>query len=256
MYCPTCGNQTAPGSAFCPNCGTPLTGGPSGQGPITNGGYDTNRRYDGGRNVGSGRYNGYNDYNGNNRMENASGYPGRPMRAPIYGTEPVKDDFSTWKYYLLGFITCFIYMLWIWYKMIETINIVCKGDGEETPGFLKFMLLTVVTFGIYGYVFSYKFAVRLQNNMPRYHQQVKSLGSMDLGPAILLLTIGGMCLNTIFSLIIGTSLRIGIFLSIYAYYLTFANINMLAQAYNHGVRARMSSHNMYRDPRSGYQNRS
>ena len=53
--------------------------------------------------------------------------------------------------------------------MIQDINTACEGDGQRTPGLLAFILLGIITCGIYDIYWYYKVANRLQQNAPRYN---------------------------------------------------------------------------------------
>lgn len=120
-------------------------------------------------------------------------------------------NFAT--YLLLSIITCGIYSIFFWYSYIEDLNIICNGDGEETPNYIVAFFLSLVTFGIYGFYYFYKFANRMQFNAPRYQVTLQ-----ENGTTILLFRIVG-------ALVCG----LGVF---YADYLLIRNMNELAARYN------------------------
>ena len=93
---------------------------------------------------------------------------------------PLKTDRSLLMYILLTIVTCGIYSWVFIYQLIQDVNVACDGDGDETPGFLMFLLLTIVTCGIYGYVWYYKLGNRLQNNCARYGAPTTEGGSAVL----------------------------------------------------------------------------
>ena len=102
---------------------------------------------------------------------------------------PLRTDRSLLIYILLTIVTCGIYS-WIFiYQLIQDVNIACDGDGDETPNFWMFFLLTFVTCGIYGYVWYYKLGNRLQVNCARYGAPTNEGGS-----AVLLWMIFGVLL--------------------------------------------------------------
>ena len=126
---------------------------------------------------------------------------------------PLKTDRSLLIYVLLSIVTCGIYG-WIFiYQLIQDVNIACDGDGDETPGFLMFFLLTFVTCGVYGYVWYYKLGNRLQNNCARYGQPTN-----DGGTAVLLWMVFGV-------LLCGVGAFIG-------WNILITNTNTVCQGYN------------------------
>ncbi len=81
---------------------------------------------------------------------------------------PLATDRSLITYILLSLVTCGIYGWYFLYCMARDVNIACDGDGETTPGLGMLILLSLLTCGIYGYYWYYKLGNRLCNNAPRY----------------------------------------------------------------------------------------
>ncbi|OON86646.1 hypothetical protein BXO88_06525 [Oribacterium sp. C9] len=98
----------------------------------------------------------------------------------------LKEDRSIWMYILLSIVTCGIYSLYFLYKLIQDVNIAMAGDGEETAGLVKYILLSVITCGIYGWYWQYCLGNRLANNAPRY-----GMNFQENGTTILLWTVLG-----------------------------------------------------------------
>ena len=86
------------------------------------------------------------------------GGPVRPEGAPAYGAPapqpapvggyprgPVQTDRSLAAYILLSLVTCGIYGLYFFYTLARDVNTMCDGDGESTPGLAAFILLSLVT---------------------------------------------------------------------------------------------------------------
>ena len=90
---------------------------------------------------------------------------------------PLRTDRDIIMYILLSIVTCGIYGYWYIYQMALDANAICAGDNEETPGLLIFILLSIVTCGIYSLYWMYKLANRLQANGPRYGIAVQEGGS-------------------------------------------------------------------------------
>lgn len=125
----------------------------------------------------------------------------------------IKEDRSLLMYILLTIVTFGIYGLYFIYKLAQDVNIVCAGDGKETPGLLKYFLLTLVTCGIYSFYWMYCLGNRLADNAPRY-----GLSFQENGSTVLLWQLLGMLLCYVGSL--------------FAMHIIIKNTNMLASAYN------------------------
>ncbi len=81
---------------------------------------------------------------------------------------PLKTDRNLLIMILLSIVTCGIYFYVFLYELIKDVDTACDGDVEETTGFWLFFLLTIVTCGIYAYIWYYKLGNRLANNCARY----------------------------------------------------------------------------------------
>ena len=92
-------------------------------------------------------------------------------------------------------------------------NALCEGDGEETPGLLVFIVLSLCTCGFYSYWWEYKIGNRLQRNAPRY-----GLLFQENGTTIILWQVVGMLLCCI-----GPFVAMNIIIK---------NTNAMATAYN------------------------
>ena len=92
----------------------------------------------------------------------------------------VKEDRSIWIYMLLNLVTCGIYSFFFFYDWIKDVNEICDGDGEETPGLLKYLLLSLVTCGIYAFIWQYNLQNRLNSNGSRYGVTIQETGSTVL----------------------------------------------------------------------------
>jgi hypothetical protein len=125
----------------------------------------------------------------------------------------VKTNRSLLTYILLGIITFGIYDLYFMYKWAKDINAICDGDGKNTAGLLKYIFFSLITCGIYSLYWFYALGNRIQENAKEKYD----IAVAENGTTILLWIIVG-------SLICGLG-------SLYAYYLLFRNTNIIAQAY-------------------------
>ena len=62
----------------------------------------------------------------------------------VYAGERLTDNRGLISYILLSIITCGIYSYYFVYKMAHDVNIACSGDGQETGGLLQYILLSIV----------------------------------------------------------------------------------------------------------------
>lgn len=126
---------------------------------------------------------------------------------------PIKTDRNLLLYIVLTIVTFGIYGFYFIYKLAQDINIMCVDDGEKTGGLIAYILLSYITCGIYSYYWMYKIGNRLYNNAPRY-----GLRFDENGTTILLWCVVGLLLC-----------GIGPFI---AMYFIIRNTNAMATAYN------------------------
>lgn len=113
---------------------------------------------------------------------------------------------------LLTIVTCGLYGWYFIYKYAEDVNIMCNGDGKHTQGLLVYILLGVITCGIYTLFWYYWVGNRIQENGTRYGTEISDNGTTML----------------VF-LILGSIVGIGWIL---IYIPMINSINKLADAYN------------------------
>ena len=132
--------------------------------------------------------------------------------------QPLKTDRNLLAYILLSIITCGIYGYYFLYTMARDVNVACDGDGETTGGLVAYILLSIITCGIYSIYWYYKLGNRLATNANRY-----DLSFQENGTTVLLWLIFG-------SLLCG----VGYFI---ASNILIKNTNAICDAYNraHGL---------------------
>jgi hypothetical protein len=112
----------------------------------------------------------------------------------------------------LGMLSlCILGLLWL-NTLAKRINAVCEGDGKKTAGAVKFLLLGIITFGIYNLLWLYMLGERLQDNAHRYNLSFKESGAV-----VLLWFVPGMFI------------MVGPFISLY---IVIKNTNALSVEYN------------------------
>ena len=126
-----------------------------------------------------------------------------------------KEDRSLVMYILLSIVTCGIYSYYFLYSIAQDANVVCADDGKKTSGLAAFILLSIVTCGIYAWIWYYNLGNRLSENAPKY-----GLNFSENGTTVLMWMIFGSFLCGI-----GPFIAMNILIT---------NMNALAHAYNEG----------------------
>ena len=80
----------------------------------------------------------------------------------------IKTDRSLVMYILLTILTCGIYAYYFIYKLADDVNEMCEGDGQKTGGLLAYIVFSFLTCGFYSLYWEYKIGNRLQANAPKY----------------------------------------------------------------------------------------
>ena len=141
--------------------------------------------------------NGYNNGAGNNGTYNNGPYGNGAPGGFNNGTNTniplryrrLNENRSFALWLLLSIITGGIYNWIFMYEVIEDLNDAFSGDGEEKMDFWTFFLLSIVTCGIYAYVWYYRLGNRIQKNSGRYGLNITETG----GTIVLLMTVGAFC---------------------------------------------------------------
>lgn len=125
-----------------------------------------------------------------------------------------KTNRSLLTYILLNLITCGIYSYIFIYGLANDVNEVCDGDGQKTGGLLAYLLLGFITCGIYDFIWWYKLCNRISVNGPRYGVTIQENGTTFL----------------LWSLLGSLLCGIGPFIALHQ---VLRNMNTLCAAYNH-----------------------
>ena len=91
---------------------------------------------------------------------------------------------SMFSYIILSILTLGIYHIVFWTKLSKDVNALCEGDGKKTMKYVFCFLLNIVTVGIFGFVWKYKLAKRLQENATRYDLKFSESGALVVVLAI------------------------------------------------------------------------
>lgn len=93
---------------------------------------------------------------------------------------PVKTNYSLAAYILLSLITCGIYSYYFIYKMAKDVNQICSEDGDKVGGLGAYILLSFLTCGIYSIYWLYKIQNRLHIAGPRFGIPISETGTTIL----------------------------------------------------------------------------
>lgn len=127
---------------------------------------------------------------------------------------PVDTNRSLLMYILLSIITCGIYGYYFIYKLAKDVNQMCDGDGDHVGGLLAYILLSFVTCGLYSYYWLYK----IQNRLYSAAYKKYGVSVEETGTTVLLWLVVG-------SLICGLG-------ALYGYHIVFKSANAVGVAYN------------------------
>jgi hypothetical protein len=116
---------------------------------------------------------------------------------------------------VLSMVTFGIYGFYWIYKLAKDVNAICDGDGNKTSGLLKYWFFSLITLGIYSLVWLYMLGDRLHDNAQRYNLAFKENGGIIL-----------------LWFILGSFIFIGPFI---AMHIIIKNTNALANEYNKNV---------------------
>lgn len=122
----------------------------------------------------------YNQYNSDPRYQQSGPQYGQTPPPPGYAPFRPKADRSLVAYILLTLITCGIYGWYFIYALARDVNAVCAGDGKSTAGLVKLILLSMITCGFYSFYWYYALGNRLAENAPRYGLQFQENGTTVL----------------------------------------------------------------------------
>ena len=103
--------------------------------------------------------------------------------------KPIKER-SALLYFVLSFLTFGIYHIVFMTKLSKDVNVLCEGDGKKTMKYVFVWLLNIVTFGIFGLIWKFMLANRLQANAPRYSLKFSEGGALVLVYNLILPLIG------------------------------------------------------------------
>lgn len=121
--------------------------------------------------------------NNNNAQQNNGAQPNygyQDNSRPAPGEGPVTTDRSLVIYILLSIITCGIYGYYFVYTMAKDVNQMCKEDGDKVGGLAAYIILSILTCGLYQYYWLYKIQNRVQAAGYKYNVPIAESGTTVL----------------------------------------------------------------------------
>ena len=218
MFCTKCGHEVKDGVKFCTNCGAPVGLSQEIKQAADDAFNQAEREIDSAINEVRDTIRG-NDKGSDSAGDSTDVIKGQQTEASDGGnTLKLTDNRGLASYIILNIITCGIYGYYFVYKLAHDINIACDGDDENTAGVAAYILLSIITCGIYSIYWQYKIGNRLSSNASRY-----GLSFQENGTTIVLWDIFGIVLCFVGPYI--------------AMYILIKNSNALFGAYNrkHGL---------------------
>ena len=88
------------------------------------------------------------------------------------------EERSFLAYLILSVVTFGIYPIVFWHKLSKEVNVLCEGDGKKTMKYVFVWLLNIITLGIFGLVWKCKLTNRLRENASRYGLKFSESGAL------------------------------------------------------------------------------
>ena len=93
------------------------------------------------------------------------------------GVQPMIKQRKIAKYVLLQIVTLGIYGLFFWSDWTEDLNKMCEDDDNESANYILVFILDIFSFGIYSFIWNYGQSERMYRIAPQYGISLKHGGS-------------------------------------------------------------------------------
>lgn len=191
-FCSNCGSKIPDNASFCINCGAAVNKPAEHQEPKENAGYQQNPAESNAPDYQQKFY--------ENKAQQEQNYQQPPYQQnsrqtyqqPMgtYRADVPRRDIAIC--IILSVVTCGIYGLYWYYKLIGELNVAAPDD--DSPSAITVLLLTIITCGIYGCYWLYKAGNRLDNIRQLNGEAPSSLGLLFVILSICQLAIADYCL--------------------------------------------------------------
>lgn len=184
LFCTQCGSKLPDNASFCTNCGAAVN--------KTENNYESEPVYGSKAPDYQQRF-----YENKANEQNSGSQPNcgyqqnfNQQPAGTYRADVPRRDLAICV--ILSVVTCGIYGIYWYYKLIEELNI--AAPEEDSPSAIAVILLTIITCGIYGYYWLYKAGNRIDNIRQLNGEPSSSLGLLFIILAICQLSVADYCL--------------------------------------------------------------
>ena len=125
----------------------------------------------------------------------------------------LKEDYSLFKHIVFGTLTLGIYCLWEFHNLSRDVNDICTLQKQKTTGIVKYVLFSLLTFGLYSYFWWYRVADMVKRATEKHELNCKVNPVMT----VLSFALGNACFGIC---------------TYFALYHIFEAVNELANDYN------------------------
>lgn len=80
----------------------------------------------------------------------------------------LKQKRSFLQYILLSVVTCSLYHYWFMDSLVKDVNVICKKDGQDTVGVGRMIGFSILTFGVYQYLWLAEIVDRVYDSADEY----------------------------------------------------------------------------------------
>lgn len=128
-------------------------------------------------------------------------------------TRKLRTNRGLIKYLLLCLVTFGLYQFWFFSRFAKDLNVACSHDGKHTRGIIAFFLLTFITFGIYALIWILSLVSRVNHGAHFYRKPSK-------------ISVGSYLFWMFFGIYLGT---LGYYIAMYK---LFKTMNNVCEGYN------------------------
>lgn len=88
----------------------------------------------------------------------------------------LKQKRSFLQYILLSVVTCSLYHYWFMDSLVKDVNAICKKDGQDTVGVGRMIGFSILTFGVYQYLWLAEIVDRVYDSADEYDVEIRQDG--------------------------------------------------------------------------------
>lgn len=85
----------------------------------------------------------------------------------------LKQKRSFLQYILLSVVTCSLYHYWFMDSLVKDVNAICKKDGQDTVGVGRMIGFSILTFGVYQYLWFAEIVDRIYDSADEYDVEIR-----------------------------------------------------------------------------------